>query len=347
MKSIHQMASIAVKIRFCRSPKVCFWSGVRLVRVVVVAFFACVQPLLAIDYSKLSMADIKKAAKAGDKDAQYALGGLYKLGVEIPKDEDAAKYWYRKAAEQGHYSAWVALGDKRIARPEPPFSLPSSPENSPAGSQLPTFTAAAISEAEFDFLAGTNPTRTPAQNATERYLERLKWINRTYFLSAIYIPTHTDRDMLRRKTLALLELETSEAAKNVPPVLRRHVYEGIAFDIAVQKLWDARLNANDQIAPGLLKTAREVINSSGWDEADRAVERNLFDLAYKYFQLAQAWDGLKALKARRDLHTSWARALRQLSRDGEIGQAGKLYAENPIVTDPTWQFIADQGAGDA
>ena len=75
----------------------------------------------ATDYSKMSVSDIRKAADAGDRDAQYELGTMYEMGnLELKHNKKLAKFWYRKAAEQGQRAAWVALGDKSI--PEPPSS---------------------------------------------------------------------------------------------------------------------------------------------------------------------------------------------------------------------------------
>ncbi|KAG0374141.1 hypothetical protein BGX24_010790 [Mortierella sp. AD032] len=41
-------------------------------------------------------------ARLGDKDAQAAVGDMYRDGQVVPKDLQAARDWYSKAAEQGH-----------------------------------------------------------------------------------------------------------------------------------------------------------------------------------------------------------------------------------------------------
>jgi TPR repeat protein len=51
-----------------------------------------------------------KSAKAGDAEAQFALGGMYRTGKGIPKNQAAATEWYRKAAEQGHARAQLEFG---------------------------------------------------------------------------------------------------------------------------------------------------------------------------------------------------------------------------------------------
>ncbi|MBN8807614.1 MAG: SPOR domain-containing protein [Sphingomonas sp.] len=47
----------------------------------------------------------RKAAIAGDPDAQFNLGQAYKLGRGVPVDLAMAEGWYRKAAAQGHPQA--------------------------------------------------------------------------------------------------------------------------------------------------------------------------------------------------------------------------------------------------
>jgi hypothetical protein len=53
---------------------------------------------------------IRRAAEAGDKNAQVALGWIYSSGKEIPVDKVKAARWYRLAAEKGLLNAQVALG---------------------------------------------------------------------------------------------------------------------------------------------------------------------------------------------------------------------------------------------
>ena len=52
----------------------------------------------------------KKAAEAGDPEAQVLLGICYYFGDGIPRDVEEAARWYRKAAEQGHAEAQCRLG---------------------------------------------------------------------------------------------------------------------------------------------------------------------------------------------------------------------------------------------
>lgn len=49
-------------------------------------------------------------AKAGNPQAQFALGQLYDLGRGVPRDDREAIRWYRMAAEQGYVRAETALG---------------------------------------------------------------------------------------------------------------------------------------------------------------------------------------------------------------------------------------------
>lgn len=52
----------------------------------------------------------RKAAEQGYSEAQYCLGNMYADGVGVTKDEAVAVELYRKAAEQGHDSAQCRLG---------------------------------------------------------------------------------------------------------------------------------------------------------------------------------------------------------------------------------------------
>lgn len=52
-----------------------------------------------------AVAEWRKAAIAGDPDAQFNLGQAYKLGRGVPVDLVMAESWYRKAALQGHVQA--------------------------------------------------------------------------------------------------------------------------------------------------------------------------------------------------------------------------------------------------
>lgn len=56
------------------------------------------------DY-KAAVDEWRKAAIAGDPDAQFNLGQAYKLGRGVPVDLAMAESWYRKAALQGHVQA--------------------------------------------------------------------------------------------------------------------------------------------------------------------------------------------------------------------------------------------------
>ena len=51
----------------------------------------------------------KKAAEQGQTDAQYFLGLSYSLGLGLPKTQEQAIYWLRKAAANGNENAAAAL----------------------------------------------------------------------------------------------------------------------------------------------------------------------------------------------------------------------------------------------
>ncbi len=53
---------------------------------------------------------IRQAARAGDADAQLALGGLYEHGKKVPRNYAQAARWYYQAAVQGNGAALFRLG---------------------------------------------------------------------------------------------------------------------------------------------------------------------------------------------------------------------------------------------
>ena len=56
--------------------------------------------------------ELTEKEEQGGASAQYNLGVMYDNGEGVPKDNDKAITWYRKAAEQGHVSGQYKLGNK-------------------------------------------------------------------------------------------------------------------------------------------------------------------------------------------------------------------------------------------
>ena len=52
----------------------------------------------------------KPLAKAGDAEAQYNLGFMYRRGEGVKQDDEKAAYWYRRAADQGDAEGQYILG---------------------------------------------------------------------------------------------------------------------------------------------------------------------------------------------------------------------------------------------
>jgi TPR repeat protein len=50
-------------------------------------------------------------AEKGDPAAQYHLGLLYDEGQGVGRDQDLARFWYLRAAQQGYVDAYFILGD--------------------------------------------------------------------------------------------------------------------------------------------------------------------------------------------------------------------------------------------
>ncbi|MGE6689874.1 tetratricopeptide repeat protein [Stutzerimonas stutzeri] len=54
--------------------------------------------------------DWLERAAAADCGAQFNLAALYSKGEQVEQDHAKAAYWYRRAAEQGHYPSQARLG---------------------------------------------------------------------------------------------------------------------------------------------------------------------------------------------------------------------------------------------
>lgn len=75
------------------------------------------------DYTA-AVGEWRKAAIAGDPDAQFNLGQAYKLGRGVPVDLAMAESWYRKAAAQGHAQAEDNYGLALFQDGKPAEALP-------------------------------------------------------------------------------------------------------------------------------------------------------------------------------------------------------------------------------
>ena len=53
---------------------------------------------------------VNENALSGNATAQFDLGQYFEIGNGVTKNDDKAKYWYLKAAEQGHVRAQYCLG---------------------------------------------------------------------------------------------------------------------------------------------------------------------------------------------------------------------------------------------
>ena len=61
------------------------------------------------DYAT-ALRELQPLARAGDSDAQFALGNMYADGRGVPKSDVEAVKWYRRAADQGKANAQNNLG---------------------------------------------------------------------------------------------------------------------------------------------------------------------------------------------------------------------------------------------
>lgn len=65
---------------------------------------------LAAQYAHMSVADLQKAAKAGQAAAQFYLGTHYQQGKTVAKDAKQAFTWFKAAADQGIAAAQLNVG---------------------------------------------------------------------------------------------------------------------------------------------------------------------------------------------------------------------------------------------
>ena len=54
--------------------------------------------------------EMTSLAQSGNANFQYSLGRCYGKGLKVAQDYKQARYWYEKAAEQGHDKAANNLG---------------------------------------------------------------------------------------------------------------------------------------------------------------------------------------------------------------------------------------------
>ena len=73
---------------------------------------------------------VEQAARAGDPDAQYALGYLYYYGIGTTQDRQTGLTWIKRAAAQGQPVAQDAL--KRLSGSSVATSSPAKHSNSSA-----------------------------------------------------------------------------------------------------------------------------------------------------------------------------------------------------------------------
>ena len=61
-----------------------------------------VQPSASTSTTPSEFEEIKAKAEAGDADAQFNLGVMYRKGQGMEQDYKEAFKWWKKAADQGH-----------------------------------------------------------------------------------------------------------------------------------------------------------------------------------------------------------------------------------------------------
>ncbi len=118
-----------------------------------------------------SFVRVEQAARAGDPDAQYALGYLYYYGIGTTQDHQAGLLWIRKAAAQGQAVAKDALkrlsGSGHAATKASSYSSVGSTEYKNSGSVSTTATSTSSPEkALSDYLPNYGQNRVDTTHTT-------------------------------------------------------------------------------------------------------------------------------------------------------------------------------------
>ncbi len=95
--------------------------------------------LLKRQYKKAA-SKLQQAAKAGDVQSQYRLAILYRVGLGVPADEQAAVFWFGKSAQQGHAKSARILKrmQTRVPATEKKMALRGAESGTAPGSVLLT-----------------------------------------------------------------------------------------------------------------------------------------------------------------------------------------------------------------
>ncbi len=116
-----------------------------------------------------SFVRVEQAARAGDPDAQYALGYLYYYGIGTTQDHQAGLLWIRKAAAQGQAVAKDALkrlsGSGHTTTKATSYSSASSTEYKNSGSVNATATSSP-EKALSDYLPNYGQNRVDTTHTT-------------------------------------------------------------------------------------------------------------------------------------------------------------------------------------
>ena len=87
-------------------------SRVLIICTIVISSLVPFSPAHAQAISKEQLLVLQQEAKDGNAVAQYNLGTMYYSGQGLPRNDEEAIKWYRKAAERGHMKAQYNLGVK-------------------------------------------------------------------------------------------------------------------------------------------------------------------------------------------------------------------------------------------
>ena len=97
-----------------------------LIRILLVCGIATGAHLSAVPMQAQDVASLRKQAKEGNAEAQYELAESYFTGTGVSKDTKQGLEWLRKAAEQDHPPAQLALS--RLYRNSHEQNIPKDPK---------------------------------------------------------------------------------------------------------------------------------------------------------------------------------------------------------------------------
>lgn len=153
---------------------------------------------------------VEQAARAGDPDAQYALGYLYYYGIGATQDRQTGLMWIRKAAAQGQPVAQEALKDLSAATSTTAVVPKSAPTQAITPSTAPSSNSSGNSVQSSNNQTSNANTSTSTNTATGTTTSQAKPDKPL----TDYLPNYGEKRVDTTSTPPLINLSTQPAAQN-------------------------------------------------------------------------------------------------------------------------------------